>query len=76
MHSETPDTAPTDTSAGSAFIVNAWVLPDGRQEEFMDAIVREGHPNLYTKLLNGDPFNVLSAIPWDELEAVSPAYRH
>jgi len=37
-------------------------------------LIREGKANPYARLL-GDPYNVLDAVPWSELEAVSPNFR-
>ncbi|MGH2855493.1 MAG: hypothetical protein ACRDLF_15030 [Solirubrobacteraceae bacterium] len=38
-------------------------------------LMRAGQPNPYAKLLSGGPYNALSAIPWNQLEVVSPSYR-
>jgi heme-degrading monooxygenase HmoA len=41
MRSHVSDqTAPTDSTTGSAIIVNAWVVADGYQEEFVETLVR------------------------------------
>jgi hypothetical protein len=38
-------------------------------------LIREGKPNPYEGLLSGGPYETLNAVPWNELEAVSPAYH-
>jgi hypothetical protein len=38
-------------------------------------LIDEGKPNPYDRLLSTDPYDVLDAIPWGDLEVVSPAYR-
>jgi hypothetical protein len=38
-------------------------------------LMRAGQPNPYEKLLSGGPYNTLSAIPWSQLEVVSPNYH-
>ena len=37
--------------------------------------MKEGKPNPYNTLLN-DPDEALDAIPWSQLEVVSPSYRY
>lgn len=38
-------------------------------------LIQEGKPNPYNTLLGTDPYDVLDAVPWGDLEVVSPAYR-
>jgi hypothetical protein len=38
-------------------------------------LIRAGQPNPYDTLLGSDPYAVLDAIPWDQLQVVSPSYR-
>jgi hypothetical protein len=38
-------------------------------------LLREGKPNPYAALLGSNPYGVLEAIPWDQLEVVSPGYE-
>jgi hypothetical protein len=38
-------------------------------------LMREGKPNPYEKLLSGGPYEALSAVPWNQLEVVSPSYH-
>ncbi len=38
-------------------------------------LMREGKPNPYEKLLPGGPYETLNAVPWSELEVVSPSYH-
>lgn len=38
-------------------------------------LIDEGKPNPYNTLLGSDPYDVLDAIPWSQLEVVSPSYR-
>jgi hypothetical protein len=38
-------------------------------------LMREGKPNPYGALLGASPYDVLDAIPWSELEVVSPGYQ-
>ena len=38
-------------------------------------LMREGKPNPYEKLLPGGPYETLNAVPWSELEVVSPNYH-
>jgi hypothetical protein len=38
-------------------------------------LMREGKPNPYEKLLSGGPYETLNAVPWTDLEVVSPSYH-
>jgi hypothetical protein len=38
-------------------------------------LMRAGQPNPYEKLLSGGPYEVLNAVPWTDLEVVSPSYH-
>lgn len=38
-------------------------------------LIEEGKPNPYNTLMSTDPDDVLDAIPWGELEVVSPSYH-
>ncbi len=38
-------------------------------------LIREGKPNPYEKLLSGGPYEALNAVPWADLEVVSPSYH-
>jgi hypothetical protein len=38
-------------------------------------LLREGEPNPYEQLLSGGPNEVLSAVPWSDLEAIGPSYH-
>ncbi len=38
-------------------------------------LMREGKPNPYATLLSGGPYETLKAVPWEDLEAVSPSYH-
>ncbi|HST54677.1 MAG TPA: hypothetical protein VLJ42_02130 [Solirubrobacteraceae bacterium] len=38
-------------------------------------LMRAGQPNPYDALLGSDPYGVLNAIPWDQLQVVSPSDR-
>jgi hypothetical protein len=38
-------------------------------------LIEEGKANPYDSLLSNDPYDVLDAVPWGDLEVVSPAYR-
>jgi hypothetical protein len=39
-------------------------------------LIEEGKTNPYNTLLNGDPDDVLDAVPWSQLEVVNPSYQH
>jgi hypothetical protein len=38
-------------------------------------LMRASQPNPYEKLLSGGPYEVLNAVPWTDLEVVSPSYH-
>jgi hypothetical protein len=38
-------------------------------------LMREGQTNPYGALLGSDPYGVLNAVPWSELEVVSSSYH-
>jgi hypothetical protein len=38
-------------------------------------LMRAGQPNPYEKLLSGGPYETLNAVPWSDLEVVSPSYH-
>jgi hypothetical protein len=38
-------------------------------------LIAEGKPNPYTTLLGGDPYDVLDAVPWSQLQVISPSYH-
>jgi hypothetical protein len=38
-------------------------------------LMREGKPNPYATLLSGGPYETLNAVPWGDLEVVSPSYH-
>jgi hypothetical protein len=38
-------------------------------------LMREGKPNPYTTLLSDGPYETLNAVPWGDLEVVSPSYH-
>jgi hypothetical protein len=38
-------------------------------------LLREGKPNPYATLLGGGPYETLNAVPWGDLEVVSPSYH-
>lgn len=38
-------------------------------------LMRAGQPNPYEKLLSGGPYETLNAVPWSQLEVVSPNYH-
>jgi hypothetical protein len=37
--------------------------------------MRNGQPNPYEKLLSGGPYETLNAVPWTDLEVISPSYH-
>ncbi len=39
-------------------------------------LTKEGKSNPYEALLSSNPYDVLDAIPWSQLEVVSPSYQH
>jgi hypothetical protein len=38
-------------------------------------LMREGKPNPYATLLSNGPYETLNAVPWSDLEVVSPSYH-